>query len=76
LAIKAGVLTPSPSPSTRPAATIHGGAGLRIDAIMGDEDHFAIVDFDRALFKALTFNLIGTPERCQPKDDSCCELVT
>jgi hypothetical protein len=41
LASKAGVLTPSPSPSTRPAATIHGGAGLRIDAIMGDEDHFA-----------------------------------
>jgi hypothetical protein len=76
LAIKAGVLTPSPSPSTRPAATIHGGAGLRIDAIMGDEDHFAIVDFDRARYHALTFNLIGTPERCQPKDDSCCELVT
>jgi hypothetical protein len=44
LAIKAGVLTPSPSPNTRPAATIHGGAGLRIGAIMGDEDHFAFVD--------------------------------
>jgi hypothetical protein len=75
LAIKAGVLTPSPSPSTRPAATIHGGAGLRIDAIMGDEDHFAFVDFvERSL--APYFNLIGARESCQPKDDSCCELVT
>jgi hypothetical protein len=39
LASKSGVLTPSPSPSTRPAATIHGGAGLGVDAIMSDEDH-------------------------------------
>jgi hypothetical protein len=46
LASKAGVLTPSPSPSTRPAATIHGGAGLRVGAIMSDEDHFAFFDFD------------------------------
>jgi len=43
---KSGVLTPSPSPSTRPAATIHGGAGLCVDAIMSDEDHFAFFDFD------------------------------
>jgi hypothetical protein len=50
---KSGVLTPSPSPSTRPAATIHGGAGLRIGAIVSDEDHFWIVDFDRALHHAL-----------------------
>jgi hypothetical protein len=47
------VLTPSPSPSTRPAATIHGGAGLRIGAIVSEEDHFAFVDFDRALHHAL-----------------------
>jgi hypothetical protein len=55
-----GVLTPSPSPSTRPAASIHGGAGLRVGVIVSDEDHFAIVICDRALYHALTFNLIGT----------------
>jgi hypothetical protein len=34
------VLTPSPSPTTRPAPTINGGAGHCVGEVMSDEDHF------------------------------------
>jgi hypothetical protein len=69
------LLTPSPSRATRPVAAIGCGAEHFVREAVGDEDHFAIVDLVE-LDHALTCNLIGARETCQPIDDSRGEIVT
>jgi hypothetical protein len=69
------LLTPSPSRATHPVPAILRGAEHFIREAVGDEDHFAFVDLVE-LDHALTCNLIGARETCQPIDDFCGELVT
>jgi hypothetical protein len=57
------VLTPSPSRATRLVAAIICGAEHLIREAVSDEDHFAIVDFDRALDHALDCNLSARGKR-------------